>query len=284
MTPLSRRAWLVLSFVVLLSLLGCERKDPSSTAKEAPKPALRVAVTTSTRDSGLLDVLVPMFERAHRCRVDIIAVGTGAALKLGENGDADAVLVHARAAEDAFMAAGHGTRREDVMTNNFELLGPPSDPAGIKGLAPEDALKRILATKAKFASRGDKSGTHKKELALWKAAGGRPSWSGYVETGQGMGATLTIADETGAYLLADRGTYLKFREKVRLIPLAEVTKALENPYGVMTVNPAKSPKIKAQLATKWVEFLISKEAQETIRDYRIGGETLFHPLRLGGSK
>jgi tungstate transport system substrate-binding protein len=243
-------------------------------------PVLRLAVTTSTRDSGLMDVLVAVFEAEHGARVDVIAVGTGAALKLGAAGDVDVVLVHARAAEDAWMAAGHGIRREDVMYNTFEILGPPSDPAGIRDLEPAEALRKIAADGQRFVSRGDNSGTHQREQQFWDELGGRPRWGDYVESGQGMGATLTMANQLNAYVLADRGTYLKFKNKMELIPLVTTSQALHNPYGIMVVDPQKNPQVHAALANAFVDFIISAKTQRLIRDFEIDGERLFFPLRL----
>ena len=246
-------------------------------SKDGKSKVLRLATTTSTRDSGLLDSLVPLFEKQQRCRVDVIAVGTGKAIKLGSAGDVDVVLVHARAAEEAFMAAGHGARRENVMYNNFEILGPADDPAAIKSEEATAALAKIAAGGHRFVSRGDDSGTHKRELSLWKSAGGRPEWKDYIDVGQGMGATLTMADEMRAYVLVDRGTYLKFRAKIDLVPLARVTEILHNPYGIMTVNPAKHTAINADLANAFVDFMISPPARQLIAEYRVEGEQLFHP-------
>ena len=243
---------------------------------------LRLATTTSTRDSGLLDVLLPVFEKAQGCRVDVVAVGSGAALKLGEAGDADVLLVHARKSEEEFMAARHGIRHEEFMYNDFVLLGPPSDPAKIRDLDPVKGLQKIAAGKHTFVSRGDDSGTHKQELGLWKMAGGRPEWDNYLESGQGMGPTLVIADEKRGYVLADRGTYLSFRDKLELVPLAAAAKCLRNPYAAIVVNPDKHPKINARLANTLVDFLISDEGQRLIAGYKISGQQLFHPTRIGG--
>lgn len=271
------RSFLILSLLALLSA-GCTQQAQQD---ETDRPSvLRMAVTTSTRDSGLLDVLVPVFEKDHGARVDVIAVGTGAALKLGERGEVDVVLVHARSAEDAFMAAEHGIRREDVMYNTFEILGPQDDPADVRGLEPPLALQKIAASQQRFVSRGDDSGTHQRELKLWADAGERPLWDGYLESGQGMGATLTMADQMNAYVLTDRGTYLKFKPKIRLVPLITSSESLQNPYGIMVVNPEKNPSLNGPLAQTFVDFMISAEAQRLIRDYRIEGEQLFHPLRL----
>lgn len=257
--------------------VGCHHE---SSGERDQTTVLRLAVTTSTRDSGLLDVLLPNFSEGRNVRIDVIAAGTGKALKLGESGDVDVVLVHARAAEDAFMEAGHGIRREDVMFNTFQLLGPPSDPAKIRGVDAIEALRRIGATKQRFVSRGDDSGTHKRELHLWEQAGGRPDWKDYVETGQGMGASLVVADQMEAYVLADRGTYLKFQGKIKLTPLTARSDAMKNPYGILVVNPRKHPRLQLRLANSFVDFVISADGQQLIKDYTIDGEQLFHPSRL----
>lgn len=256
--------------------------------------SLRLATTTSTRDSGLLDELLPAFEQQHNVKVDVIAAGTGKALKLGEAGDVDVVLVHARAAEDAFMEAGHGIRREEVMTNVFEIIGPRDDPAGINKSNPSEALLLIAAAKAKFLSRGDDSGTHKRERELWEAAGGLTPWSDYIETGQGMGATLVIADEMQGYTLTDRGTYLRFKAKIDLVPLVsgspEAFPELANPYGVMVVNPEKNKAVNAKLAGAFVDYLISDATQQQISEFEVEGEALFqtrvrfNPVRSSSPK
>lgn len=264
--------WLVICGMLLPA--GCEK---STGEKQC---VLRLAVTTSTRDSGLLDQLVPVFENAHDVLVDVIAVGTGAALKLGEAGDVDVVLVHAREAEDAFMAAGHGMRREEVMYNEFDILGPKADPANIQGLDPSAALRRIADRGQRFVSRGDSSGTHRRELKLWDDGQGRPSWNGYVESGQGMGASLTMADQMNAYILSDHATYLKFKHQIELVPLVTSSANLRNLYGILVVNSQKHSSINGELANTFVDFMVSVKAQQLIRDYNIEGEQLFHPLRL----
>lgn len=273
---------LIISLSCLMWAAGCSGRsdEDRSSATDPDRAVLRLATTTSVRDSGLLDELLPVFEQAHACRVDVVAVGTGAALKLGESGEADAVIVHARAAEEAFMRAGHGTRHEEFMENFFLLLGPTDDPAGISGQSPVDAFRSIGAKRVRFISRGDDSGTHKRELQLWEQAGGRPEWEGYIESGQGMGPSLVMADEMGAYVMSDQGTWLNFREKIRLVPLVTGEKGLHNPYAIMTVNPAKHPRIAGGLATALVEYLISPETQRRIAAYRIAGEPLFRPTRL----
>ena len=281
--PVLSRALLGLLGTALF-IHGCgERFGEAGQGAAAPTPpqgVLRLAVTTSTRDTGLIDELVREFEKPNSVRIDVVAVGTGKALKLGENGDVDIVLVHARAAEDRFMVAGHGARREDVMYNRFEVLGPAAVPARIKGMAAVEALQRIAGGKHRFVSRGDQSGTHQRERSLWQKGGGRAAWDGYVRSGQGMGATLVMADQMQAYTLSDRGTYLAFKARIELVPLVTYTEDMRNPYGIMTVNPNKNEQVRYQLADRFVDFMISTQAQKMIRDFHIEGEQLFHPLHL----
>lgn len=278
----------VLTLLSLLLLTGCEAAtettpsgstDPAASANQPSRTSdvLRLAVTTSTRDTGLLDKLLPVFEAEHKVRVDVIAAGTGKALRLGEAGEVDAVLVHARAAEDEFMAAKHGLRREDVMFNSFEILGPPADPAGIRGLPPHEALRKIATSRSRFVSRGDDSGTHQRERQLWSAGGQRPEWDGYAESGQGMGPTLTMADQMQAYVLADRGTFLAMQKKIDLQPLVPQTEALRNPYGILVVNPRGKKHINEPLAQRLVEFFVATSTQNMIRDFQVEGESLFYP-------
>ncbi|MDA7980673.1 MAG: substrate-binding domain-containing protein [Pirellulales bacterium] len=250
------------------------------------RPVLRVALTTSVRDSGLTEVLIPPFEATHGVRVDVIAAGTGNVLKLGEDGNVDVVLVHARVLEEAFMDAGHGVRREDVMYNNFELLGPPDDPAAVRGLPVPEALRKIRAAGVRFVSRGDNSGTHRRELDLWKSAheqgdAGHPGlhkWENYLETGQGMGASLIVAEQKQAYVLSDRGTYLNYKQKkISLIALASQSAELRNDYGVMVVNPERHSAINRKLAESFVDYLISPATQQKIADFTVDGESLFVP-------
>ncbi len=271
-----------IAWLVCLLLSGCFNGGQAGggrLSRSASPSVLRLAVTTSTRDTGLLDVLNPVFEKRHGVRLDVIAVGTGAALNLGESGDVDAVLVHSREAEDAFMAGGHGVRREDVMYNTFQILGPDDDPGEVRDMEPISALRKLAADRARFVSRGDDSGTHKREKKLWEAAKGWSHWDGYMETGQGMGATLLVADQMGAYVLCDSGTYLKFKEKIRLVPLVVASQRLRNPYGVIVVNPRKHPSINADLAEAFVDFIISAEAARLIDNYKIDGRQLFFPGR-----
>jgi len=238
---------------------------------------LRLATTTSTENSGLLAELLPPFEKANDCHIDVIAVGTGKALKLGETGDVDVVLVHARSKEDKFVAAGYGVDRRDVMYNDFVILGPKSDPAGIKGLKDAvAAMTRIALTQATFVSRGDDSGTNTRELQLWKAAGIKAEGDWYLEAGRGMGEVLTMADERRGYTLSDRGTYLAYRDKIDLGIMVEGDKRLFNPYGVIMVNPARHPHVKVDLARKFMDFLTSDTGRKLITGYRRGGEQLFY--------
>ncbi len=253
-------------------------------AESTAKPdALILATTTSTQDSGLLDEILPGFEQEAGIDVAVVAVGTGQALKLGEDGNADVVLVHARAREDEFMAAGHGTRREDVMTNDFVILGPEADPAGIKGLDNAAvAFQKIAGSGATFISRGDDSGTHTKEKEVWQAAGMEPAGDWYVSAGQGMGAVLTMANEQQAYTLSDRGTYLARTAASQGLDLGVVVEGdpvLFNPYGVIVVNPDKGPHIKAELANQFVDWMVSVPVQEQIGQFGVAefGEPLFVP-------
>jgi tungstate transport system substrate-binding protein len=242
---------------------------------------LVLATTTSTQDSGLLDYILPDFEKQYNVQVDVIAVGTGQSLKLGQDGNADVVLVHARAQEDAFMQAAHGVRREDVMYNDFIIVGPASDPAGIKGLtSAAEAFQKIAQAQAPFVSRGDESGTHTKEKAIWKAAGIEPAGDWYISAGQGMGAVLTMGNELQAYTLSDRATYLaRTLQGINLQILVEGDKVLFNPYGVIAVNPNKGPQIDADLANKFIDWLISVPTQEIIGQFGVKefGQPLFTP-------
>lgn len=269
--------------VVILTtcvLSGCAKKDDSAQSTSI----LRLATTTSTRDSGLLDKLLPVFESRQRCRVDVIAVGTGAALKLGEAGDVDVLLVHARQAEMRFMDAKHGTRHEEFMYNDFLLLGPANDPAEIRDVDPIESLRRIANGKHRFVSRGDQSGTHMRELQLWELNSGRPTWDDYIETGQGMGPTIVMADEMQCYVLADAGTYFKFKNRISLVALSAMHECMRNPYSVIAVNPEKHAKINESLANDFLDFLISETTQNAIDAYQLSGQQLFHSARLSEAK
>jgi tungstate transport system substrate-binding protein len=283
---------LVLVFILLLLLAACggsqeqeiesagEEETPAAEADEGQRQFI-LATTTSTENSGLLAAILPDFEEKTGITVEVVAVGTGQALALGESGDADVLLVHARAREDAFMEAGHGSRREDVMYNDFVLLGPSGDPAGIGGMGDASAAFTAIAeAEAPFVSRGDDSGTHTKEKAIWEAAGIEPSGDWYISAGQGMGAVLTMADEEQAYTLSDRATYLaRTLEGTELEILAEGDPVLFNPYGVIAVNPDKGDHIKADAATQFIDWLVSVPTQELIAEFGIEefGDPLFTP-------
>lgn len=251
-------------------------------ALAAGNKIIRLATTTSTANSGLLDQLLPRFEQRCGCKVHVIAVGTGKALKLGEDGNVDVVLVHAREAEDAFMAAGHGVNRRDVMYNDFVLIGPASDPAGISGAKTAvEAMRKIARHGARFVSREDDSGTHKKEKSYWKQAGMAPEthhetrW--YFSAGQGMGEVLTMSAEMQAYTLTDRGTYLSYHNKLGLPILLQGDPSMFNPYSIMAVNPEKYPAINFQGAMALIDWVTSKEGQALIGAFKLNGEQLFIP-------
>jgi tungstate transport system substrate-binding protein len=268
MTSFSLLAMLVLA-------TGCGTQSP-------PARELILATTTSTQDSGFLDDLVPRFERETGIRVKVVAVGTGEALAMGERGDADVLLVHARAAEDEFMRKGLGKLRLDVMHNDFVLLGPADDPAGAAGAPVTEALGRIARGSAAFASRGDRSGTHKKEEALWAAAGVTPSGAWYLSTGQGMGETLRIANEKPAYTLADRGTWLAQKSTLALRVVSEGDPRLANPYGVIVVDPARFPRVNGAGAEAFARWLVTPAVQRRIGEFGVGrfGQALFFPDAL----
>jgi tungstate transport system substrate-binding protein len=240
-----------------------------------------VASTTSTQDSGLFSHILPLFKAKTGIDVKVVAQGTGQALDTGRRGDADVVFVHAKHQEEKFVADGFGVKRYPLMYNDFILVGPSSDPAGIKGS--KDIVAALSTLKEKglpFISRGDRSGTHVAELSLWKDAGidiGRDKGTWYKKIGQGMGAALNVAAATGGYLLADRGTWLSFKNKGDLVIAVEGDKRLFNQYGVMLVNPARHPHVKKELGQAFIDWLISPEGQNAIGDYKISGEQLFFP-------
>jgi tungstate transport system substrate-binding protein len=244
-----------------------------------PEATMVLATTTSTRDTGLLDVLVPAFDKKYGVTTKVVSVGTGEAIEMGKQGNADVILVHARASEDAFVAEGHGVNRRDVMYNFFLVVGPKDDPAGISSIKDAGAaMKKIADDEAIFVSRGDQSGTHKKELTIWKNYNIDPvgqSW--YKEAGQGMGNTLMMASEMGAYTLVDSGTWYAFEDKVDLKVVLQGDPVLFNPYGVIAVNPQKYPNIHYNAAMTFVQFLTSDEGQQMIREYTKGGKQLFVP-------
>lgn len=270
-----------------LFLVGCTQskekpKEPEKkeqTKKEAPVEII-LATTTSTMDTGLLDELLPRFEKEENIRVKPIAVGTGEAIAMGQRGEADVLLVHSRKDEDQFMADGYGKVRKDVMYNDFVLIGPETDPAGIKGLSSiTEALKKISENKSVFVSRGDDSGTHKKEKKLWEKAGVSPSGDWYMQSGQGMGETIRIADQKQGYTLSDRGTYLATKDSTDLKVIVEKDKDLLNPYGVIAVSQEKFPKVKHEEAMKFVDWITSYNTQEFISTFGKDkyGQALFVP-------
>ncbi|HSV88747.1 MAG TPA: substrate-binding domain-containing protein [Bacteroidales bacterium] len=273
--------------VLILVVSGCnipgnERRQTGQ-AVEATFPENRnliLATTTSTHDTGLLDTLIPMFERKTGYIVKTISVGTGAALALGERGEADVLLVHAPASEMELVESGHAINRTLIMYNDFIFAGPASDPAGISGMvSPVDILKRISARRARFISRGDDSGTHKKEMSLWDKAGIAPQGAWYIETGSGMGQTLLIASERQGYVLTDRGTFLAHKPNLALEKLAEGDASLLNIYHILQVNPEMFSKVNADGAKAFTEFLLSPEAQKALSIFGVDrfGEPLFFP-------
>ncbi|MBI4517952.1 MAG: substrate-binding domain-containing protein [Deltaproteobacteria bacterium] len=242
---------------------------------------LRLSTTTSTENSGLLAAILPAFEQRFHLKVDVIAVGSGKALKLAENGDVDVVLSHAPELEETFVKGGFGVNRRDVMYNDFVIIGPPNDPATLRGSASAaDAFKKLTAAHAIFISRGDESGTHQKEKELWQAAGLAPDGDWYVSAGQGMGPVLLMADERRAYTLADRGTYLTYKQKGELAIVFQGDSALFNPYTVIAVNPARHPDAKYVEAMQLIGWLTSPAGQKLIGEFTQGGEKLFHPTAV----
>jgi len=266
-----RRHALLIAFV--LAIL------PLSAA--AQRPPVILSTTTSTQDSGLLDVLVPLFERQTGYSVKTIAIGTGQALALAGRGEADVVLAHAPALEKKYIADGKMLNRRLVMYNDFVIIGPAEDPARIKRMTKAaDAMKAIASTGSRFVSRGDNSGTHNLEKELWKLAGVEPQTGWYIESGQGMGATLGIADDRKAYTLTDRGTYLAFQKRVRLPILLEGDRPLLNLYSVMEVNPANGPKVNTAGGKAFADFMVSADIQRVIKTFGVDkyGQPLFVPV------
>ena len=247
----------------------------------AQQKYITVASTTSTEQSGLFKHLLPVFEKKTGIQVRVVALGTGQALDMGRRGDADVVFVHARPLEEKFLAEGFGVKRQDVMYNDFVLIGPKADPAKVRGGRDVlEAFRRIRAAKAPFVSRGDKSGTHFAEIEIWKAASidiakDRAAW--YRDTGQGMGPALNIAAGMNGYILADRGTWLSFKNRGELAILVEGDKRLFNQYGIMLVNPQKHPSVKKDLGQAFIDWIVSPEGQNAIAAYKIAGEQLFFP-------
>ena len=258
-----------------------------SMAAAAQQPFITVASTTSTEESGLFGHLLPAFTKATGIEVRVVAVGTGQALKIGERGDCDVVFVHDRPAELAFVEQGFGIDRREVMYNDFVLVGPKADPAGVDGGRDiVAAFRKVADAKAPFVARGDDSGTSKAELRLWQEAGIDPKAAGegwYRDTGSGMGPTLNTAAAMDGYALSDRGTWLSFRNKQDLKIVVEGDRRLFNQYGVMLVNPAKHPEVKQELGRKFIDWLVSPAGQQAIADYKIGGKQLFFPNAKTGS-
>lgn len=260
-------------------VLGCLLPAAAALASlPAAADTIVMASTTSTEQSGLFAHLLPAFKKASGIDIKVVAQGTGQALDTGRRGDADVLFVHDQAAEEKFIAEGYGVKRYPVMYNDFVLIGPAADPAGVKGKDIVQALKKLSAANAEFISRGDKSGTHSAELRYWKEAGlDDKKGSGYKACGCGMGPALNMASSTGAYVLSDRGTWLSFRNRGKLAVLVEGDERLFNQYGVMVVNPAKHPHVKAAAAQKFVDWVISPAGQQTIASYKIDGQQLFFP-------
>lgn len=257
-----------------------------ATALLAQEKSIIVQSTTSTANSGLYDYLLPKFEEKTGIKANVVAVGTGQAIKNARNCDGDVLLVHAKPAEEKFVADGFGTKRSDLMYNDFVIVGPPADPAGVAGMKDgPGALKKIAEAEAIFASRGDDSGTHKKEKALWKTAGVDPAGASgkwYRETGSGMGATLNTGVGMGAYVMTDRATWISYKNKGDFKILVEGDKALFNQYGVIPVSKDKCPSVKADLAQTFADWLLSEEGQGAIATYQVQDQQLFFP-NAGGS-
>ena len=261
----------ILRRLVLVSMLG-------STLAWAQSSSIVMSSTTSTEQSGLFAHLLPAFKKASGIDVKVVALGTGQALDMARRGDADVVFVHDKVAEEKFVAEGFGLKRLEVMYNDFVLIGPKADPAGTRGKDIVAALGKVAASNAAFVSRGDKSGTHAAELRFWKMANlDTAKGGGYRECGCGMGPALNIAASQGAYVLADRGTWLNFKNRADLIVLVEGDQRLFNQYGVMVVNPVKHPHVKQVEAQKFVDWVTSPAGQASVADYKIGGEQLFFP-------
>jgi len=291
MLKFTRRINLPALVMALLAAACAPAATPAPVTTPQPEPqVLRLATTTSTADSGLLDAILPDFEQQYNARVDVVAVGTGQALEIGAKGDADVVLVHARSREDKFVSDGDGVDRRDVMYNDYVIVGPTADPAEIANTETgKEALLKISTASATFVSRGDDSGTHSKEKSLWAAAGITPTTDSgwYLSIGQGMGETLLFANEQAGYTLTDRGTWLSMADKLPNLTILvggqtiaeNKDESLLNPYGVIPVNPAKHPTVNFELATQFAEWLTSAEVQAKIGDYGKDefGQALFYP-------
>jgi tungstate transport system substrate-binding protein len=265
-------------FWIFCAFLGCVIIFAAFSRPQERDHVIKMATTTSVQDSGLLPVLLPIFEKESGYKVHVIAVGSGKALKHGENGDVDVVFTHDPDAEEKFINNGFGINRREVMHNYFVIVGPQEDPASVRGEKDAaEAFGKIASSAAPFVSRGDESGTHAKEKLLWSAAGITPSGKWYVSTGQGMGTVLTIADEMRGYALTDKATYLAMRDKISLVILCEQSEKLLNRYSIMAVNPEKHPHVNFTGTTKLIEWFTSREAQNAIANFKKNGETLFFP-------
>ncbi|PSP36339.1 molybdenum transporter [Halobacteriales archaeon QH_10_70_21] len=282
--PIQRRRFIATAGAgVLAGVAGCVGRGESGDRPAVAGETLTLTTTTSTYDTGLLDEIHTDFEEMYGVTVDAVAQGTGAALETARNGDSDVVMVHARGLEDEFMRNGHGVNRRDLMFNDFVVVGPEDDPAGIQGMASAtEALTAIAEAEATFVSRGDDSGTHTKELNLWEAAGTDPGGEWYQETGTGMGEALNVATQQGAYTLSDRGTFIAQRSEVDLVvlvqgPIEDGPGSLANPYGIMAVNPGVHEDVNYDLAMAYIGWITSPGAQEAIAAYEVNGEPLFFP-------
>lgn len=287
MKIIKRNSIVILAFAFVLLVGACTPTGATPAVTSAPGEVagspqeMILATTTSTEDSGLLDGILPEFEKVCGCTVSVVAVGSGQALQMGVDGNADVLLVHSPAGEKTFMDNGDGVRREDVLYNDFVILGPDDDPAGISGMtSAADAFEMIAASESTFISRGDDSGTHVKEKTIWQAAEIETTEDWYIASGQGMGEVLTMADELQAYTLSDRATYLaRTKEGLNIKVQVEGDPILFNPYGVIAVNPAKSPNINPDLANQFIDWLISVPAQQLISEFGAAefGQSLFIP-------
>ena len=258
-----------LAWLTVLAALTASGADPGT---------LRLATTTSTENSGLLKMMLPRFEAASGLKVHVISVGTGKAMKLGENGDVDVLLVHSRPDEDRFVAAGFGVERRDVMYNDFIVVGPRADPAKVRGVKDVvAAFRRILEARSTFVSRGDDSGTDKMEKSYWAGVGAKPAGRQYLSAGQGMGEVLTMAGNLGAYTLSDRATFGAYRPRVGLEILVEGDPLMFNPYGVIAVNLARYPDVNFKGAMRFIEWITGAEGRRAITEFRVNGEQLFFP-------
>ena len=266
-----RRSKQIFTAVLICTIIFC-------TGRLFAEERLKMATTTSTDNSGLLDVILPPFEKMFNLKVDVIAVGTGKAMKLGETGDVDVIFVHDPIDEERFIAQGFGVNRRNVMHNDFVLVGPLGDPAKCKGIKNStEVFSKIAQANALFVSRGDDSGTHRKEKEVWAKAGITPQGKWYMEAGQGMGAVLQMAHDKMAYTLADRGTYVAYKSKIDSIVMSEGDPMLHNPYGVIAVNPARHPQVNYIMAVSFIGWLTSPECQRLISNFKKEGEVLFYP-------